>query len=50
MLPVLVRDWDVGFGRLRFTSKGRYQPAESVKVTVRALEKRPPDSGGELAG
>ena len=38
MLPALVRDWDVEFGKLGFASKGRYQPAESVKVTVRALE------------
>jgi cytochrome P450 len=49
LLPGLLRDWDLVFGRLRFTTKGRYQPAESVKVTVRALEKRAPDGGGELA-
>jgi cytochrome P450 len=49
LLPALLRDWDVEFGRLRFASKGRYQPAESVKVTVRALEKRPADRRGKLA-
>jgi cytochrome P450 len=49
LLPALLRDWDLAFGRLRFTSKGRYQPAESVKVTVRALEKRPADGSGQLA-
>ncbi len=38
MLPALVRDWDVEFGKLGFASKGRYQPAESVRATVRALE------------
>jgi cytochrome P450 len=48
MLPALLGDWNVVFGRLLFTSRGRYQPAESVKVTVRALEKRPPDRRGEL--
>jgi cytochrome P450 len=35
LLPALLRDWDLAFGRLRLTSKGRYQPAESVRVTVR---------------
>jgi cytochrome P450 len=50
LLPALLRDWDLAFGRLRFTSKGRYQPAESVKVTLRSLEQRPADGGGELAG
>jgi cytochrome P450 len=49
LLPALLRDWDLAFGRLRFASKGRYQPAESVKVTVRALEQRPPHRRGELA-
>jgi cytochrome P450 len=49
LLPALLRDWDVEFGKLRFASKGRYQPAESVKVTVRALEKHPADRRGELA-
>ena len=49
MLPALLRDWDLAFGKLRFTSKGRYQPGESVKVTVRALEQRPPYRGGVLA-
>lgn len=48
MLPALLRDWDVEFGKLRFASRGRYQPAESVKVTVRALEKRPANRRGEL--
>jgi cytochrome P450 len=38
LLPALLRDWDLAFGKVRFTSKGRYQPAESVKVTVRRLE------------
>jgi cytochrome P450 len=50
LLPALLRDWDVELGRLRFTSRGRYQPAESVKVAVRALEKRPPDRRSELTG
>ena len=36
MLPALLQNWEVGFGKLRFASKGRYQPAESVRVTVRA--------------
>jgi cytochrome P450 len=49
LLPSLLRDWGLSFGKLRFASKGRYQPAESVKVTVRALEQRPPDGGGELS-
>jgi cytochrome P450 len=49
LLPALLRDWDLAFGRLRFTSKGRYQPAESVKVTVRALKQRPANGGRELA-
>ena len=50
LLPALLRDWSVSFGKLRFASKGRYQPAESVKVTVRALEQPPPDRRSELAG
>src|SRR5207244_980213 len=50
LLPALLRDWDLAFGKVRFTSKGRYQPAESVKVTVRRLEKRAADGSGELAG
>jgi cytochrome P450 len=37
LLPALLHHWDLAFGKLRFTSKGRYQPAENVKVTVRAL-------------
>jgi pentalenene oxygenase len=49
LLPALLRDWDLAFGKLRFTSKGRYQPAESVKVTVRALKQHPADRGSELA-
>jgi cytochrome P450 len=49
MLPALLRDWDVELGKLRFASRGRYQPAESVKVTVRALEKRPANRRRELA-
>ena len=48
LLPALLRDWELDFGRLRFASRGRYQPAESVKVTVRALEKRAADGGSEL--
>jgi cytochrome P450 len=37
LLPALLRSWDISFGKLRFASKGRYQPAESVKVAVRSL-------------
>jgi cytochrome P450 len=48
LLPALLRNWGVSFGKLRFASMGRYQPAENVKVTVRALEQRPPDRRGEL--
>jgi cytochrome P450 family 138 len=48
MLPALLRDWDVELGKLRFASRGRYQPAESVKATVRALEQRPANRRGEL--
>jgi cytochrome P450 len=50
LLPALLSGWELAFGRLRFATKGRYQPAESVKVTVRALEQRPSDDDGELAG
>jgi len=49
LLPALLREWELAFGRLRFTTKGRYQPAESVRVTVRALEQRPLDLAGELS-
>jgi cytochrome P450 len=49
LLPALLRNWELAFGKLRFASKGRYQPAESVKVTVRALEERPANRRGELA-
>jgi cytochrome P450 family 138 len=49
MLPALLRDWDIRFGKLRVATKGRHQPAESVKATVRTLDQRPPDRRGELA-
>jgi cytochrome P450 len=49
LLPALLREWDISFGKLRVAAKGRHQPAEGVKATVRVLEKRPPDRRGELA-
>lgn len=36
MLPILARDWDFSFEKLRFSAAGRHQPAESVKATLRA--------------
>jgi cytochrome P450 len=35
MLPVLGRDWDLEFRRIRISGAGRHQPAESVKATLR---------------
>jgi cytochrome P450 len=36
MLPILGRDWDLSFRRLRVSGAGRHQPAESVKATLHA--------------
>jgi pentalenene oxygenase len=36
MLPILGRDWDFEFPRIRVSVAGRHQPAESVKATLRA--------------
>jgi cytochrome P450 len=36
LLPVLGRDWDVSFDRLRLSSGPRHQPAESVQGTLHA--------------
>jgi pentalenene oxygenase len=36
MLPILGRDWDFEFPRIRVSVAGRHQPAESVKATLRS--------------
>jgi pentalenene oxygenase len=45
MLPVLGRNWDLAFRRrIRISTGGRHQPAESVRATLHARTPGPPPS------